>query len=148
MGRSHRHDGDLPRREPERPLARAALRQNRDHALHAAQDGAVDDDGAVYLARLGLRAIIRELKIRLERCRCDGHRWMGVRNIGQVEALRQLEVQLDGGALVSAADGVADRNVDFGPVEGAVARVQLPRLPEFLQALLQALSVWFCVGVN
>lgn len=68
----------------------------------------------------------------------DGPRWrlVGVRGllrgaILQVEALRQLEVELDRRALERAAEGVADLDVDLGAVERAVAGVELP-LPRVL----------------
>jgi hypothetical protein len=77
------------------------LRNNRDESLQAAQDRPVDDDGP----------------------RHDGL----VRGaIPQVEALRQLEVQLDRRALERPAQRVTDGNVDLGPVERAVAGIQLP----------------------
>mmetsp|Transcript_3226 Transcript_3226/g.8721 ORF Transcript_3226/g.8721 Transcript_3226/m.8721 type:complete len:211 (-) Transcript_3226:1438-2070(-) len=44
----------------------------------------------------------------------------------KVKTLRQLKVELDGGALVGTTNGVRDVNVDFGAVESAVPRVQLP----------------------
>lgn len=49
-----------------------------------------------------------------------------IRPVLQVEALRELEVELDRRALVCALQGVANRDVDLGAVERAVARVELP----------------------
>lgn len=87
---------------------------------------------------------------------------------GEVKADGELEVQLDGGALVVAADGVLDLNVDLQrrpadderrriavktpsggyvghvtclwSVEGSVAGVQDPLLPKLVQAVLQLLQ--------
>ncbi len=36
---------------------------------------------------------------------------------------RQLEVQLNGGALELAPEGVKDRNVDLGPVERSICLI-------------------------
>lgn len=44
----------------------------------------------------------------------------------QVEALGELEVELDGSALVGSLEGILNSDVDFGAVEGAVAGVELP----------------------
>ena len=48
------------------------------------------------------------------------------RDVSEVEAFGELEVELNGGALDGSSEGVFDGDVDFGPVKGAVARVQLP----------------------
>lgn len=58
-----------------------------------------------------------------------GHRLVGAfvrRAVLEVEPLGELEVELDGGALEGALEGVADGDVDFGAVERAVAGVELP----------------------
>jgi len=47
----------------------------------------------------------------------------------------QLEVELDGGALVLALKGVSEGDVDLGSVEGAVARIQLPLKAEAVERL-------------
>lgn len=44
----------------------------------------------------------------------------------QIETLGELEVELDGSALVGSFEGVLDSDVDFWTVEGTVARVELP----------------------
>ena len=54
---------------------------------------------------------------------------LGLAVVLQVEADGQLEVELHGGALELAPQGVEDRDVDLGPVEGAVALVQLRGQP-------------------
>lgn len=59
--------------------------------------------------------------------------------VSQLEAQRQLEVQLDGGTLMAAAQRIHDGDVDLGPVEGAVARIQLPRNARLVHAVLQLL---------
>jgi hypothetical protein len=44
----------------------------------------------------------------------------------QVELDGKLKVELDGGALKGTTEGVANFDVDFRSVEGAVAFVELP----------------------
>ena len=58
----------------------------------------------------------------------------------EVEALGELEVELDRRALERAAERVADLDVDLGPVERTVAGVELPlagvvRVERLLQLL-------------
>ena len=77
--------------------ARVVLDQQRDEALEAAEDRAVDDDRAV-LGVVGADVL-------------------------QVEPLRQLVVELDRGALPLPPDRVGDVEVDLRPVERAVALV-------------------------
>ena len=48
------------------------------------------------------------------------------RPVLEVEALRKLEIELDGGALKRTAQGIANGNVDLWPVEGAITGVQVP----------------------
>ena len=80
------------------------LGNDSDEAFQTAQDCAVDDHrtrgGLVYVV---VRAAVLE-----------------------VEALWQLEVELDRGALEGSAESVADGDVDLGAVERAVTRVELP----------------------
>ena len=45
----------------------------------------------------------------------------------EVELLRQLEIQLDGGALVLTLECIGDGYVNLGAVESTVTRVELPR---------------------
>ena len=47
-------------------------------------------------------------------------------NVAQVEPHRQLEVQLDGGALVLPLECVLQSDVDLRPVEGSVTGIQFP----------------------
>ena len=94
-----RHDGDLIGREPEGERTLEVLDDDADEALEGAVDGAVDDDGHLDAALLGL--------------------------IGQAEIVGQLEVQLDGAALPFAAQRVLDLEVDLRAIEGAVALVDL-----------------------
>lgn len=95
------------------------LRDNGDEALHAAEDRAVDDDGARH-DRLVRRAE------------------------AQVEALRQLEVELDRRALELAPQRVADRDVDLRPVKRTVAGIQLPLAWVVLLERLRQLLEWGC----
>ncbi len=73
------------------------LGDDADEPLDGAQHHPVDHDGAVLLAVLA--------------------------HVLQLEALRQLAVQLDGAALPGAAQGVGQMEVQLGAVEGAVALV-------------------------
>lgn len=106
VGDSNRDNEHLARRDPERPLAREVLGDDRNEALHAAQDGAMDDDRA----RRGFASVGSLVRAA----------------VLEVEALGQLEVKLDGRALVRALERVADSDVDLGPVERAVSGVDLP----------------------
>ena len=47
----------------------------------------------------------------------------------------QLEVELDGGALVLPLQRVREGDVDLGAVESPVARIQLPGQPQRVQRL-------------
>mmetsp|Transcript_8779 Transcript_8779/g.18552 ORF Transcript_8779/g.18552 Transcript_8779/m.18552 type:complete len:735 (+) Transcript_8779:385-2589(+) len=95
---------DLTRRQPEGPLAPVVLAEDRKHALHAPEHGAVHDDGPREFLPLLL----------------------GPRVVLQLEPDGELEVQLDRGALVHPLHGVHDLDVDLGPVEGPVLGVDLP----------------------
>ena len=100
-------DGDehhLAGAEPERPLAAVVLAEDGEHPLDAAEHGAMDHDGPGELLALLL----------------------GVGGVLQIEADGELEVELDGGALVDAVHGVHDLDVDLGTVEGTVAGVDAP----------------------
>ena len=48
------------------------------------------------------------------------------RPVLEVEALRKLEIELDGGALERTAQGIANGDVDLWTVEGAITGVQVP----------------------
>ena len=48
------------------------------------------------------------------------------RPVLEVEALRKLKIELDGGALERAAQGIANGDVDLWTVEGAITGVQVP----------------------
>ena len=105
------HDHHLPGREPEGPLPRKVLGEDRKHALHGAEDGAVDDDRALGLVRLA--------------------------DVRQVETDGQLEIELHGGALEPSLERVKDGDVNLGTVEGAIAGVELPLLARTIQRRLQ-----------
>lgn len=82
------------------------FRYNRNESLKTPQDRAMNNDRSRgWLVRV--RRLLR-------------------RAVFQVEPLRQLEIQLDGRALERAAQRVADGDVDLGPVERTVARVDIP----------------------
>lgn len=117
------HDEYLSRGQPERPLARKVLRDDPDEALQTPEDRAVDHDGARRrAARVGSGCFVRGAVL-------------------EVEALGELEVELDGRALERAAEGVPNLDVDLGAVERAVARVQFPLARvELVQRLRQLLE--------
>ena len=72
--RSDGNDHDLPRAQPERPLAGKVFGEDGDHSLHRSEDGSVDHDRRLLFAL--------------------------VVDIAEPEPKGQLKVQLDGGALV------------------------------------------------
>lgn len=61
-------------------------------------------------------------------------------NIVEAKADGELEVELDGGALIGPLEGVLDRYVDFGPIESSVTRVLLPWGAKRVQALCKLLE--------
>lgn len=81
------------------------LRDDSDEALQAPENRTVDDDRPTR--RLVARVVFR-------------------RTVLEVEALGELEVELDRCALERPAERIADGNVDLRPIERAVARVELP----------------------
>jgi len=62
-------------------------------------------------------------------------------HITQVKPFGQVEIQLDGGALPEASDGVPDFDVNLGPVKNSFALVNLVGQPGLLQGCLQS---FFC----
>ena len=84
----------------EKQLASKVFSENGNHPLHTAKDGTVDHHGVLLLPLLV--------------------------HVAQVEPHRQLEVQLDGCALVLPLEGVLQGDVDLWPVEGSIARIQFP----------------------
>ena len=95
-------DGDenrLDGREPHRKGPGVVFDQHPDEALDGPQDDPVEHDGTVLLAVSA--------------------------DVVQIEALRQRKVALDRGALPLSFEGVFELEVDLGPVEGAVALVDV-----------------------
>ena len=82
----------LHRRQPDREGPGEVLDQDSHEALQGAQDHPVQHHRAVAFP---VRA-----------------------DVGEIEALRQGEIALDGGALPAPLQGVLELDVDFGPVEG------------------------------
>ena len=68
-------------------------------------------------------------------------------DVGEVEALRQGEIALDGGALPAPVDGVLELDVDLGPVKGAFARADVIRQVLRLHGLDQGVGGQFPFGV-
>lgn len=55
--------------------------------------------------------------------------------VAQLEAVGQLEVQLNGGTLELSAEGVEDGDVNLGPIEGTVTLIHLHRNHELCETL-------------
>lgn len=92
---AHHH---LSRTQPQRPLAARVLDQDGHHTFDRAQYSTVDHHGAVKLAVSPF--------------------------VPQIEALRKLKVQLNGGALVFPVQCIGDGDVHFGAVEGTVCKYE------------------------
>mmetsp|Transcript_19999 Transcript_19999/g.47643 ORF Transcript_19999/g.47643 Transcript_19999/m.47643 type:complete len:307 (+) Transcript_19999:625-1545(+) len=90
------------------------LDEDRAEPLDGTEDRAMDDDGTL-LFLLGLAAVVFLVGA------CRGH-------VLEAKPDGQLEVELDGGALMLATQRIEHVDVDLGSVEGAVLGVQLPLL--------------------
>src|SRR6266436_4150074 len=90
-----RADLDLHGREPKRKRAGVMLDQDAEEALDGTEQSAVDHE------RLMLGAIVGDVL--------------------QAEASGQIEIELHGGELPGAADGVNELDIDLGAVEGGFA---------------------------
>src|SRR5882724_11562923 len=101
----------LNRREPRRECPGVVLDQDADEALERAEDRAVDHDRA-----LGLPVAVDVL---------------------EPEAIRLLEVDLDGRHLPAPSERVLHVDVDLRPVEGPVARIELEREAVGAQGILE-----------
>src|SRR5215469_16200812 len=116
-------DGQDPRlhgRQPRRKRPREVLGEDRDEALVRAEDRTMDDYWPLRLP-------------------------VGV-DVGQVETLREhREVHLDRRELPGSAEGVVDVDVDLGPIEGPLARLELigkaARPERLVQRLLRAVPL-------
>lgn len=104
-------DHKLLRAEPERPLALAVLHHECKEALNAAHDSTVDDDGTTESTSLVA--------------------------VFEIEALRELEVELDGSELVHLAAAVFEVDVNLGTVEGTVAVSNLVVDLQLLEGVLK-----------
>ena len=93
------------------------LGQNADEPLDAAENNAVQHNGAVLFAVFA--------------------------GIGQVKALRHLEVELNGTALPGSAQRIAEVEVDFRSVKRAVALVDFVRLAILFQGMDQGVRRHF-----
>lgn len=74
----------------------------------------------------------------------------GAREIGSLttsvavlksETLGQLEVKLDGGALMAATQAVADQNINLGSVESAILGVDGPGATETVKSIGKMLYI-------
>src|SRR5438552_11399013 len=108
---AHRQDTRLHRREPRRERTRVMLGEHPDESLEGAEDRAVDHDRA---PRVPVAVDVFEL-----------------------EPVRLREVDLDGGKLPAAPERVLDVDVNLGPVERPVARIEVVREPVRLQRVVQ-----------
>ncbi len=113
-------------------MAPVVLDQQGHEALQRAEDGAVDDDGR-YESGSRFRGVVGATEnagtLRLEGWR-RGH-------VFQLEELRQLEVELDGGGLVFFAVRVREDDVYLRPVKGAIAGIERPRLAAAVERVRQ-----------
>ena len=87
-------EADLYGGEPERKVSSVVLDEVGDHALHGADDGAMDHDWAVLLAVGG--------------------------GVDEAELAGQMEVDLDGGVGLFVAHDIGELDVELGAVEGGV----------------------------
>lgn len=88
-------EAHLPGAEPKGPAAASMFYENSQHALQGAANSPVDNDGALLL--------LSSIQVR------------------QIKAPRQHKVQLNGGGLVSPAQGVLDVKVDLGRIKRPIA---------------------------
>ena len=96
---------------PYAPLPAEVLGQDGDHALHGSQHGAVHDDGPLLAGLQVVPAVARLAGLgtaRVGRTVLRRSRRRLARGVLELEADRQLEVQLDGGALMRALQGIED----------------------------------------
>mmetsp|Transcript_63967 Transcript_63967/g.164651 ORF Transcript_63967/g.164651 Transcript_63967/m.164651 type:complete len:517 (-) Transcript_63967:590-2140(-) len=134
-----RHDHALTGRQPEGPLAREVLSKHPGHPLHAAQDGAMQDHWTLVARRQ--RGLGGSIGLR---CRISRHHLLDGRSarlglVAQVEAQRQLEVQLDCPTLMVASKCILQGDVDLRAVERSIALVESPLFPGRVQSLSQLL---------
>src|SRR5713101_1233641 len=106
---AERADLDLHGREPKRKRAGVMFDQDAEEALDGTEQGAVDHQ------RLMLGAVFGDVL--------------------QAEACGEIEIELHGGELPGAADGVNELDVDLGAVEGRFALHFLERNVHALQAV-------------
>lgn len=95
VGHVLRDEDDLARGQPEWELAGVVLNSDGEEALEGAEDSAVDHNWAVWLS-------------------------LAV-DILEVEALWELEVELDGGELMAAAEAVLNEDIDLRTIESGLS---------------------------
>lgn len=113
-------------------MAPVVLDQQGHEALQRAEDGAVDDDGR-YESGSRFRGVVGATE-NAGTLRLEGRRR---RHVFQLEELRQLEVELDGGGLVFFAVRVREDDIDLRAVEGTVAGIERPRLAGAVERVRQ-----------
>ncbi len=62
------------------------------------------------------------------------------RLVTEIESNRQLEVQLDGSALVAASQSVKEDDIDFRAIEGTVTLVEGPLQATLVQTVFELLE--------
>lgn len=116
--RHDRHDQDLTRADPERPLATEVLDQNSKETLKTADDSTVDDHRAstarTRLVGLGLTLLSGISGSLL------------VAHVLELEVNGSLVIKLDGGTLELSLEGVSDGNIDLRTVEGTITLIDGP----------------------
>ena len=115
MAVSDRDEHDLLGREPDRESAAIMFDQDAKEAFHAAEEGAMDHVGAVLLAIFA--------------------------DVAEVEAFRQVEVELDSRKLPFPTQCVLDLEVDLWTIERAAAFVNLVGMPMRIRVSSRSLSV-------
>jgi len=115
---SHWNHLDLAGGQPEVPSAGTGLCENGNHALQRTQHGTMNNNGAREVRSLATAVAVLE-----------------------TETLGQLEVQLDGGALMAATQAVTDQNINLGSVECTILRVNGPGASEAVKCISQMLEL-------
>ena len=93
----------LSRTEPEGPLALEVLEKNSEGSLHRTENSSVDNDWTLL-----------------------GFLTLACRLVSEVEANRQLEIELNSGCLMDSVQAILDLDIDLGTVEGTITRIDLP----------------------
>lgn len=124
-----RHDENLSRAEPERPLSAKVLNKNTQESLERTDNSSVDNNGA---GTAGTRLVgVRLLAFGVLSNRLAGH-------VFKLEVNGRLVVQLDGSTLELSLESISNGDINLGPVEGTISFVNDPVVAlELGQCLLE-----------